>query len=77
MLIPVVLSGGQEELVCKDELQFLMDIQQIVQFKRSDGWVVVGQDKMRSVSVPYKGKEYREHEDFSLVEDDEVFSLDA
>jgi hypothetical protein len=77
MLIPVVLSDGQEDLVSKDELQFLMDIQQIVQFKRSDGWVVVGQDKMRSVSVPYKGKECREPGNFSLVQDDEVFSLDA
>ena len=30
MLIPVVLSGGKEELVSKDDLQFLLDIQQIM-----------------------------------------------
>jgi len=76
MLIPVVLSGGQEELVSKDELQFLMDVHQVMLFKRSDGWVVVGQDKMRNERVPYKEKERREHDDFSTAQD-EVFSLDA
>jgi hypothetical protein len=76
MLIPVVLSDGQEECVSKDELQFLMDIQQVRLFKRSDGWVIVGQDKMRSEAAPYKGKECREHEEFSIAQD-EVFSLDS
>jgi hypothetical protein len=76
MLIQVVLGGGQEELVSKDDLQFLMDIHQVMQFKRSDGWVVVGQDKMRNESAPFKGKECREHEDFSIAQN-EVFSLDA
>jgi hypothetical protein len=47
MLIPIVLSDGKEGLVSKDDLQFLLDIQQVVGFKRSDGWVVLGQDKMR------------------------------
>jgi hypothetical protein len=76
MLIPVVLSGGKEELVSKDDLQFLMDIQQIMLFKRSDGWVVLGQDKMRSQGAPYHGREQRQHEEFSLVQD-ELFSLDG
>lgn len=76
MFIPIVLSGGQEELVSKEELQFLLDIHQITLFKRSDGWVFVGQDKMRVGSAPYNGKECRTHEDFSTVQD-EVFSLDA
>jgi|COG998Drversion2_1049125.scaffolds.fasta_scaffold75733_1 hypothetical protein len=76
MLIPVVLSGGHEELVTKDELQFLMDIQQILIFKRSDGWAVIGQDKMRCVKGPYNGKECREHEAFAIVQD-ETFSLDS
>jgi hypothetical protein len=47
MLIPVVLSGGQEDLVSKEELQFLRDVHQVELFKRSDGWVFVGQDEMR------------------------------
>jgi hypothetical protein len=76
MLIPVVLSGGKEELVNKDDLQFLMDIQQVMFFKRSDGWVVLGQDKMRDQGGPYHGEEQRQHEDFSLVQD-ELFSLDG
>ena len=76
MLIPVVLSGGHEDLASKEELQFLLDLHQVVLFKRSDGWVQVGQDKMRVENTPYDGKECRTHEDFSTVQD-EVFSLDA
>lgn len=76
MFIPVVLSDGQEDSVSKDELQFLMDVHQVLQFKRSDGWVVVGQDKMRDKSAPYKEDDCREHEDFSVAHN-EVFSLDA
>lgn len=76
MFIPIVLSGGEVELVSKKELQFLLDVHQIMLFKRSDGWVFVGQDKMRVRSDPYNGKEFRTHKDFSTVQD-EVFSLDA
>ena len=76
MPIPVVLAGGKEELVCKDDLQFLLDIQQILLFKRSDGWVVLGQDKMRGQGTPYRGQEKRQHEEFSIVQD-ELFSLDG
>ena len=80
MFIPIVLSGGEEELVSKAELQFLLDVHQVVLFKRSDGWVVVGQDKMRAGRsprrAPYSGRESRTHQDFSTVQDD-VFSLDA
>ncbi len=76
MLIPVVLSGGHEDLTSKEELQFLLDLHQVMLFKRSDGWVQVGQDKMRVESAPYDGRECRTHEDFSTVQD-EVFSLDA
>ncbi len=76
MLIPVVLSGGQEDLVSKDELQFLMDIQQVLLFKRSDGWVALSTDQMRDQRVPYDGKERRQHESYALVKD-EVLSLDS
>ena len=76
MLIPVVLSGGHEDLASTEELQFLLDLHQVVLFKRSDGWVQVGQDKMRVENTSYDGKECRTHEDFSTVQD-EVFSLDA
>jgi len=76
MLIPMVLSGGKEELVSKNDLQFLLDIQQVVGFKRSDGWVVVGQDKMRFQKSSYNGEEQRQHAESSLVQD-ELFSLDG
>jgi hypothetical protein len=66
MLVPVVLKGGSEELVSKDELQFLMFNNQIMFFKRSDGWAVIGRDKMRNQKALYDGQERRQHEVFSL-----------
>ena len=65
MLIPVVLKDGQEELVSKDELQYLMFNKQILFFKRSEGWVVLGRDNMRAQKVSYDGVERREHDVFS------------
>lgn len=76
MPIPVLLSDDREEFVSKEELQFLLDVHQVVRFKRSDGWVLVGQDKMRNGRTSYNGKESRTHEEFSTVQN-EVFSLDA
>ena len=66
MLIPVVLKDGHEELVSRDEFQLLMYNKQLMFFKRSDGWVVLGRDKMRSLKVPYNGVERRRHNVFSL-----------
>lgn len=76
MLIPIVLSGGQEDLVSKEELQFLLDVHQVEMFRRSDGWVLVGQDRMRHEKAPHNGQESRSLGDFSTAQD-EVFSLDA
>jgi hypothetical protein len=66
MFIPVVLKDGHEELVSKDELQSLMFNKQVMFFKRFDGWVVLGRDKMRDLKVPYNGVERRQHNVFSL-----------
>ena len=66
MLIPVVLKDGHEELVSKDELQFLLLSKQLLFFKRSDGWAVLGRDSMRSQRGLFKGEERRQHEVFSL-----------
>ena len=66
MLIPVVLKDGHEELVSNNELHFLMSNNQVMFFKRSDGWVVLGRDKMRELKVPYNGVERRQHNVFSL-----------
>jgi hypothetical protein len=61
MFIPVVLKDGHEELVSKDELRSLMFNKQVMSFKRSDGWVVLGRDKMRDLKVPYNGVERRQY----------------
>ena len=68
MFIPVVLKDGHEELVSKDELQALMFKKQVMFFKRSNGWVVLGRDKMRDLKVPYNGMERRQYNVFSLVD---------
>ena len=66
MFIPVVLKDGHEELASKDELQSLLFKKQVVFFKRFDGWVVIGRDKMRDLKVPYNGVERRQNNVFSL-----------
>lgn len=66
MLIPVVLKDGNEELVRNDELQLLLSKKQVVFFKRFDGWVVIGRDKMRELKVPYNGVERRQNNVFSM-----------
>jgi hypothetical protein len=59
MLIPVMFKDGKEKLVKRDELQYLMATRKVMFFKRSDGWVVVGRDKMRSRIQRYQGKNRR------------------
>ena len=66
MIIPVVLKDGHEELVNNEELQFLLLTEKIMFFRRSDGWAVIGRDKMRTQRVPYNGEERRQHVFFSL-----------
>ena len=65
MFVPVVLKGGKEELVSKDELQYLIVTEQLMFFKRSDGWAVLGRDKMRHESALYGGEERRQHNVFA------------
>ena len=66
MLIPVVLKDGHEEVVSSNELHLLISNKQVMFFKRSDGWVVLGRDKTRELKVPYNGVERRQHNVFSL-----------
>ena len=66
MLIPVVLNDGHEELVSNEELQFLLLTEEIMFFRRSDGWAVLGRDKMRKQRGPCNGDERRQHVFFSL-----------
>lgn len=66
MLIPVVLKDGNEELVRDDELQSLLSKKQVAFFKRFDGWVVLGRDKMRGQIGPYNGVERRQNNVFFI-----------
>jgi hypothetical protein len=66
MLIPVVLNDGHEELVSNEELQFLLLTEEIMFFRRSDGWAVLGRDKMRKQTGPYNGDERRQYVFFTL-----------
>ena len=68
MLIPVVLKGGKEELVSKDELQYLLVIDQVMFFKRSDGWAVLGRDNMRKHKATHFAPERREHQVYARTE---------
>ena len=67
MFIPVVLKDGHEELVSKEELQFLLLTQEIMLFKRLGGWVVIGRDRMRDQKVPHNGLERRQRNFYSLT----------
>lgn len=66
MLIPVVLKGEKEDLVSKDELQFLLVNQQVVSFKRADGWAIIGRDKMRNHKTPTTKTDRRKHDIYSI-----------
>ncbi len=65
MYVPVVLTNGEELTVDKDRFQFLLTSKQIIFFKRTEGWVVVGRDHLRDKAMPYKGKERRNLELYS------------
>ena len=59
MLIPVVFKNGKEKSVSREELQYLMATRQVMFFKRGDGWVVIGRDRVRTQRGRYNGKERR------------------
>lgn len=60
MMISVVLKDGQKRRVTRDELQFLITTKQLKSFRRTNGWVVIGQDEMRhSRNIEYSEKDRR------------------
>ncbi|MBE0575759.1 MAG: hypothetical protein IH613_07670 [Desulfuromonadales bacterium] len=65
MKISEILKDGKERDVSKDELKYLMVTQQILFFKWSDGWVVIGRDEMRDQMSLYNGVDRREHQIFA------------
>ena len=52
MQIPVVLKNGTERSVSKAEFELLMNQDRIMFFERTDGWVVIGRDKLREYGSP-------------------------
>lgn len=62
MCIPVVLKNGKEELVSKDKLQYLIVTRQVLFFKRSNGWAVIGLDKMRDHQTSATEEDQRKHD---------------
>ena len=65
MIVAVVLKGGTEKLVSKDELQFLLATMRITSFERSDGWAQVDRDPLRKRSIPYPGQDRRQRSLFA------------
>ncbi|SHJ99818.1 hypothetical protein SAMN02745165_03722 [Malonomonas rubra DSM 5091] len=62
MMIPVVFNDGRERNATRDELQYLIVTKQIMSFKRTAGWVIVGRDKMRTKSKSrHVKKDRRKH----------------
>jgi hypothetical protein len=65
MHIPVVLKNGAERLVYKAELQLLISQDRILFFERSDGWVVIGRDKLRRPGSPHLNEKQLERRSLS------------
>lgn len=68
MMIPVMLKNGDDEIVFPKVLDELLESDQVMFFKRSDSWVVVGRDPVRGQKkAGYKGKERRIHRTEKLL----------
>jgi len=60
MLIPVMLKNGTEDIVSTHILERMLEAGQIMFFRRSKGWVVVGRDEVRGMGgILYRGAERR------------------
>ena len=61
MMIPVMYKDGSKHLVSSRFLDRLLSSNQILAFRRSGGWVVVGRDQIREKrnGNGYKGPEKR------------------
>lgn len=69
MLIPVIYPNGSHDLVKDFYLDYLIEEKKIDQFKRSDGWVSIFSDSIRSKKsrAKYTGPERRQ----ALITEDE------
>ena len=62
MLIQVKYLDGEIETVPSSLLNELIDLKEIVAFKRSNGWVYIGQDHIRNKLKPFKGPGLRAYD---------------
>lgn len=64
MLIPVIYPNGKHDLVKDFTLSRLIDNRGIVKFKRSNGWIDISADNIRSPQFIsfYHGEERRQTE---------------
>lgn len=61
-MIRIIYRTGEEDLVTPKFLDILLYLGQVQMFERSDGWVVVGVDRLRgSNPTPTTGPERRRH----------------
>lgn len=64
MQIKVKYVDGHIEIVRPRELQDLIDARRIISFRRSGGWVILGEDTVRStLRGDYSGTERRSNFD--------------
>lgn len=62
MTVEVIFKNGRKGSVNRSELNMLINSRLIQSFKRSDGWVRIGQDPLRQrVDLSYSGEEKRAH----------------
>jgi hypothetical protein len=62
-MIRIVYRTGEEGLVSPKFLDILLFLQQVQLFERTDGWVIVGVDKLRNSNPDlYCGPNLRRHE---------------
>jgi len=68
-MIRIVYRTGEEDLVSPKFLDILLYLNQVQMFQRTDGWVVVGVDPLRSPQPgTFSGTNQRQHEPTSLPE---------
>jgi hypothetical protein len=54
MLIPIVYANGKHDLVKGFILDQLIDNNNVIRFKRTDGWVSLDSGKLRSKKIDYQ-----------------------
>ena len=59
MMVRIRYPDGRYDLVKAAMLDLLINLRQINQFERSDGWAIIGRDPLRGEGGGYRGPERR------------------